>query len=132
VSHASEHSVYCARRADLGCTAEHPRNKFASIRAAEEGWFRSRAEELDYCPEHVPDWVPAWRAKQAEKKFKVKGSYSRLPAVLSCGGCGLTEHEADESPEALKALRALAFDHGERTGHRASVTTVQQLTVEPE
>jgi len=131
VSYASEHPVCCARRDDLGCKAEHPRSRWSAIKADGEGWFHSKAEEAAYCPEHVPEWVGPWRAAQAEKKFEVKGSYSRLPAVLSCQGCDLAETEENESPEALKALKAAAYTHGRATGHTVSVTTEQLFTVEP-
>ena len=59
--------VTCARYADLGCTAQHARNKFAAIRAGQEGWFHSYATDLAYCPLHVPAWVAAWRARKAAR-----------------------------------------------------------------
>lgn len=66
VSMASEHPVRCAKATD-GCTAQFPGSKHDAVRAHEAGWFFSRREGLAYCPEHVPDWVPAWRARQARK-----------------------------------------------------------------
>jgi hypothetical protein len=67
VSHAADNPVFCARKADLGCTASHPGGKHAAIRAAAEGWFRSSKAQLSFCPAHVPDWVPEWRAALAAK-----------------------------------------------------------------
>jgi hypothetical protein len=67
ISHAAAYPVHCARAADLGCLATRPGGKFAAIAAHDAGWFSSRRDDLEYCPEHVPDWVPAWRARQAAK-----------------------------------------------------------------
>jgi hypothetical protein len=130
VSYAAEHPVACCRSIDLGCKQEHPGGKWGAIKANEAGWFHDKAG-VGFCPEHVPGWVGPWRAKQAEKKFEVKGSYTRLPAVLACSGCDLAEAEENESPEALKALKATAYNHGRVTGHAVSVTTGQLFTVEP-
>lgn len=68
MSHASDNPVFCARKDDLGCAASHPGSRHDAIRAQQEGWFHSLKTQLHYCPEHVPDWVPAWRAAQAAKK----------------------------------------------------------------
>lgn len=43
------------------CTAEIPDHKWGQIRA--EGWFRQRDGTV-WCPLHVPDWVPQWRARR--------------------------------------------------------------------
>lgn len=61
MSYASGHPVHCARQGD-GCEAQIPGSKWAAIKAGDEGWFFSRKDDAAYCPEHVPDWVPAWRA----------------------------------------------------------------------
>jgi hypothetical protein len=121
--------VTCARRGDLGCPASYPASKFAAIRAGEAGWFCSKAEECAYCPDHVPDWVPAWRAAQAKKKFKVEGSLSARTAVLECAAGDLEGTADGEDEELVKALRARAFQHGRETGHTVSVTTSHVLTV---
>jgi hypothetical protein len=65
MSQASESPVRCARR---GCTASHPGSRHDNIRAQGEGWFHSRRDDAHFCPEHVPGWVPEWRARQAAKK----------------------------------------------------------------
>lgn len=64
MSHAAEHPVTCAWREDLGCEASVPGSKHHQVRAQQEGWFFSRREHLAYCPEHVPDWVSAWRERR--------------------------------------------------------------------
>jgi hypothetical protein len=128
VSRASENPVHCA---DLSCTASHPGSRFDAIKADAAGWFHSKAEELAWCPEHVPGWVPVWRAKRAAEQHTVKGSFTKLPAVLACGGCKLTLTEESEDPDLLRALRDVAFGHGRETGHRVTVTTTQELAVEP-
>jgi hypothetical protein len=121
MSHATENPVFCARRDD-GCTASHPSGKWGTMAADKAGWFHSKAEECAWCPEHLPDWVPAWRAKQAARLHKVKGSFTRMPAVLHC---------AEGDPDVLRALRDVAFEHGRQSGHKVTVTTTQELTVEP-
>jgi hypothetical protein len=65
MSYASEHLVRCARQEDLGCPARFPGSKFDAIDAGVEGWFFSRQDDLAYCPEHVPGWVPGWRARKS-------------------------------------------------------------------
>lgn len=65
MSQAAENPVHCARSADLGCAESFPGSKFSAIKAAEAGWFFSRAKDEAYCPAHVPSWVPAWRERKA-------------------------------------------------------------------
>lgn len=31
------------------------------------GWFYSRYGSEAYCPEHVPDWVEAWRKRKRQE-----------------------------------------------------------------
>lgn len=130
MSQVTSRVVTCARRADLNCPASHPADRFSSIRAHDAGWFHSKAEDLDYCPGHVPDWVPAWRAEQAKRKFKVEGSVTAQPAVLACAGCDEAGTADGEDEGLVKALRARAFQHGRETGHTVAVTTSRVLTVE--
>jgi hypothetical protein len=68
MSHAAGNPVYCARKTDLGCTATHPGSKHDAIKAQQGGWFNSKKTGVSFCPAHVPDWVAAWRAKQAEER----------------------------------------------------------------
>lgn len=125
-------TVFCARREDLGCTASYQDNKFASIRAHDAGWFRSYQEEKSYCPDHLPEWVPGWRAAQAAKKFEVEGAFSVTPTVLHCTGCDdLDEEEAGRDPDAVRELRARGFEHAKETGHTVTVSSSDILTIEP-
>jgi hypothetical protein len=64
MSYASEHPVTCSRREDIGCEASIRGSKHYRMKAQHEGWFSSFRENLAYCPEHVPDWVPAWRDRR--------------------------------------------------------------------
>jgi hypothetical protein len=100
------------------------------MKADGEGWFHSKAEEQAYCPAHVPEWVPAWRAKREARLHRAEGTFTKLPAVLRCTGCALELAEPSEDPDLLRALRAVAFTHVKETGHRAVVTTTQELAVE--
>ena len=134
MSWASDHPVFCARRKDLGCPAQHPGGRHAAIQAHEEGWFQSKAEGQDYCPAHVPDWVEGWRAKQQERQFEVKDTFSRLPAALACSGCALTDTADDEDSEAgedsVRDLRHRAYLHVQQTGHTVTVVTIRELRIE--
>jgi hypothetical protein len=51
------------------CQESIPNNKWAKIRAGSpkkgEGWFFSMEDpKIAHCPNHLPDWVPAWREKK--------------------------------------------------------------------
>jgi hypothetical protein len=134
VSHAADNPVFCARKDDLGCPARTPDSRFHRIRAGEAGWFFSRETEEAYCPEHVPGWVPAWRARKAVEKFEVQSSFTRQPAVSRCADCDFSEVEDEAAtgvPEVLKAQRARGFEHARRTGHTVTITASQVLTIEP-
>jgi hypothetical protein len=129
VSYASEHPVVCARE---GCTAFHPGSRFDAMKADRAGWFHSKAEGTAYCPAHIPDWVPAWRERQAARKFEITDTYYKLPATLQCQGCtGLTDTEENRDDEAaMKALRARGFEHARLTGHTVSIGSAQVLVIE--
>ena len=50
------------------------RSKWDDIRAQNDGWFSSRQKPgVWWCPKHVPDWVPAWRARKAAEKAASDG-----------------------------------------------------------
>lgn len=131
MSHRQGHRESCARAEDLGCTASFPAGKFDAIRASEAGWFRSREEHKWFCPEHVPDWVPAWRASLASRRKVVK-TYDRMPAVAVCldPGCGWAASAGADDAE-LAQLREEAFQHARGQVHKVTVTTSQVLTLEP-
>lgn len=64
MTYGSEHQTVCCAP---DCDASFRGSKFDAIRASEEGWFFSKSGDA-YCPEHVPVWVPAWRARQASRE----------------------------------------------------------------
>lgn len=131
MSYSRDHLVRCARAADLGCAATYPGSGHAAQRASEEGWFHSRQDDASYCPEHVPDWVPAWRASRASRRKVVK-TYARMPAVAVCldPGCGWAASAGADDAE-LARLREEAFQHARGQVHKVTVTTSQVLTLEP-
>ena len=131
MSFASEHPVFCARREDLNCTASHPGSRWDAMKADRGGWFHSYQEEQAYCPDHVPDWVPAWREKRAAKLHKVRRSVTGLPTVVRCSGCGLHRTEESDDPEAQAEARDMAWQHARQAGHTVTVTTTREMTVEP-
>lgn len=49
-----------------GCTQAVLNHRWAHLRAQTDGWFFQR-NNTAWCPDHVPDWVPAWRAKRDEE-----------------------------------------------------------------
>lgn len=136
MSYAAGHPVYCARREDLGCKASHPGSRWDAVKADGAGWFHGKAEEQAYCPEHVPGWVPAWRARQRQGRRKVRQTFERAPVTVSCAEGDLSESleipdDEREAAEALRFLRARAHDHAYRTGHTVNVTTAQMMVFEP-
>lgn len=56
--------VHCCDH-PTGCKNTHPVGRFGSgqSQAGQLGWFFQK-NGTSYCPEHVPDWVPAWRASR--------------------------------------------------------------------
>jgi len=47
-----------------GCEEKIKNHAWGHIKA--EGWFFGRDGETAWCPNHIPDWVSAWRAKKAK------------------------------------------------------------------
>jgi hypothetical protein len=53
------------------CTASVKNHRWGKTKAT--GWFFSRTGTENWCPEHLPDWVIEWRAKNnggSDKKSK--------------------------------------------------------------
>lgn len=48
-----------------GCNTRHKKNRWATSNAGKTGWFFQKDGSV-YCPDHVPDWVAAWRANNAK------------------------------------------------------------------
>jgi hypothetical protein len=131
VSYAAEHPVPCARHGDLGCKASHPSSRWDAMKADRDGWFHSYQEECAYCPAHVPEWVPAWRAKRAAALHKVRKSVTGLPSEVRCSGCDLSLSEKPVDADAEAELRDLVWQHARSTGHKITLTTTREMTVEP-
>lgn len=49
-----------------GCTNRFKKTYWDMISAGEEGWFQKKDGDA-WCPDHTPEWVAGWRARQAEK-----------------------------------------------------------------
>ena len=63
----SEHGVtrHCAKAPD-GCPVTFwDSGQWSRTKAHNEGWFFSYRAGDVFCPAHVPEWVPAWRARKA-------------------------------------------------------------------
>ncbi len=54
-------SAVCA---DPGCEARYQPHRWGSIKAHATGWFIQK-DGTAWCPEHVPDWVEAWRSARS-------------------------------------------------------------------
>ena len=60
--------VYCSHR---GCKNKHKNNKWANIKAiSEKGWTHQKNGDV-WCPEHLPEWVEAWReeGRRLQEKY---------------------------------------------------------------
>jgi len=47
------------------------------IRAAEKGWFFQH-DGAAFCPTHVPDWVPEWRAGAKRRREQAELKQERI------------------------------------------------------
>lgn len=56
-----------------GCDNTYPDHAWGAIKANGAGWFRSKDDTVIRCPEHLPEWVPAWRESR-RKKNENKGN----------------------------------------------------------
>jgi len=59
-------SVHCAGD---DCVESFENHRWGRIKAHDAGWFEQK-DGIAWCPEHKPDWVDAWRAREAAKKGK--------------------------------------------------------------
>lgn len=62
--HGIDHTAYCVVE---GCVAEYKNHRWGHSKASAEGWFFSKTLGA-MCPDHVPDWVAEWRAKNTTKE----------------------------------------------------------------
>ena len=53
--------------AEPGCTETFKDHRWGHGKAQGQGWFLQR-DDTAWCPQHNPDWVAAWRLKQALRK----------------------------------------------------------------
>jgi hypothetical protein len=58
----TEPGIYCRR---AGCPAHFPAEPWAWTGAVAAGWHVSGGGRESFCPDHLPTWVPAWRARRA-------------------------------------------------------------------
>lgn len=49
------------------CAAQFKLTHWDSIAAGNIGWFQKLNGD-SWCPDHIPEWVTAWREKKAENK----------------------------------------------------------------
>ena len=52
--------VCCIQGCDRQIAEGH---RWGKIRAQDKGWFFAKTGHV-YCPDHVPDWVAAWRERR--------------------------------------------------------------------
>ena len=60
----------------VGCAKSIKDHYWGHVKA--EGWFFSKAGEA-YCPEHLPEWVPAWRERVARAREQRSASGTGSP-----------------------------------------------------
>lgn len=58
-------SVPCSHS---GCKNRAPDHRWSDNTVAGKGWFHKKDGSEHWCPEHLPEWVGPWRAKQAAAK----------------------------------------------------------------
>lgn len=46
-----------------GCPAAFRDHAWGATKAHKDGWFHGK-DGNSFCPEHVPEWVEAWRARR--------------------------------------------------------------------
>jgi len=48
------------------CEAKVPNHYWGRVKKG-AGWFFSKDESDAWCPQHLPEWVPQWRAQKGAK-----------------------------------------------------------------
>lgn len=71
------------RCSDPLCEREYADHKWGRINASKAGWFFQTTGET-WCPEHMPEWVTAWR----ERKGHGRPDQSTIRMVATCRNCG--------------------------------------------
>lgn len=62
----SEHTTFTSC-AHPGCEMSFPNHRWGAIKAHSTGWFMAKDDQA-WCPEHLPEWVPQWRANPKRRK----------------------------------------------------------------
>lgn len=52
-----------------GCENSYRVHRWGSTKAVGDGWFIQK-DDTAWCPEHVPEWVGEWRARQRSRRGK--------------------------------------------------------------
>jgi hypothetical protein len=68
------------------CESTYADHKWGRINASKAGWFFQNSGE-SWCPEHVPEWVEAWREKAANKRT-ARPDPNATMLVSKCLNCG--------------------------------------------
>jgi hypothetical protein len=55
-----------------GCSASFKNHKWGTMAASKAGWLMQKDGTV-WCPDHLPDWVAAWRASQKVPAQSDKG-----------------------------------------------------------
>lgn len=65
ITHVSDPGHKTAEKtcAQNGCDESYQEHRWGAIKAHDAGWFTQK-DGTAWCPQHVPDWVPAWRERQ--------------------------------------------------------------------
>lgn len=80
-----------------GCEKFFVPSRWGNQAAQNKGWFLQRNGQV-WCPDHVPDWVPAWRLKKELKPIEdlfrlVIKEHQRAPHVLEGYATGFEERK---------------------------------------
>lgn len=57
------HEVGMSKCSHEGCENEFKAHAWGAIKASSKGWFLQKNGDK-WCPDHTPEWLAAWRAKQ--------------------------------------------------------------------
>lgn len=90
--------LHCA---EPGCLATHKSDKWNNLRAAKLGWFLQRNGDK-WCPEHTPEWVPAWRESQRDKR----SAEQRARDLLE--GLGMSDAQAMSAGDLVELANYIA------------------------
>lgn len=58
------------------CEKTFQDHRWGRIRANSLGWF-FQLNGMNWCPDHIPDWVPAWRERKRREADQAYGNTKR-------------------------------------------------------